>query len=138
MYQRHMKSAITVARKHDSIYGAVLAMGDQQVVAVSDAATQEYDTTGHAVIVALRELGALTREVHFRGYELYTTIEPCPLCATGCVIAGVQKVYFGLSREQVEDTRYPGGPNAADIFKQADHPPEMEKGFLKEQCQNLL
>jgi tRNA(Arg) A34 adenosine deaminase TadA len=137
MFESHMKLAIEKAKNHHSIYGAVLAMGDQVAVAMSDASPGHYDPTGHAIMQALRELGAITHEKTFEGYSLYTTTEPCPMCATACVLTQLESVYYGIP---FEDLPYPPFPTPIDIepFFNKENTPELVSGILEEECKELL
>jgi len=57
------------------------------------------------------------------GYTIYTTGEPCPMCATVCVWAGISEIYLGLqfktSLRQII---------AMDLENQ------LTKGILREEC----
>ncbi len=140
MYKSHMRLAIEKAREADSAFGAVLAMGDQVAVSVSDADPAQYDPTGHAILQALRELGKLTHEIRFPGYSLYTTVEPCPMCAAACITAHLEAVYFGIALEELSlgQERYPEALSASKIFNLHQNPPALGGGILADECRELL
>lgn len=59
---------------------------------------------GHAEMTAIRKaeerLG--TYDLGPRDLVLYTTAEPCMMCAGGILWSGIRKVVFGVSTERVE------------------------------------
>ncbi|MEL6788808.1 MAG: nucleoside deaminase, partial [Cyanobacteria bacterium J06607_15] len=59
--------------------------------------------SAHGEINALR---AFTKKYGYAldtltGHTLYTTCEPCPMCAAACVWAGVSTIVFGASTQQL-------------------------------------
>jgi tRNA(adenine34) deaminase len=98
-----MREAIIEAKKGDLPYGAVLVKDDQIVVRGYNTVQRDKDVSAHGEINVLR---AFTRQNIYslevlRGYTLYTTCEPCPMCAAACVWSGVSEIIFGASTEQL-------------------------------------
>lgn len=92
-----MKAAIEIAEKHQTPFGAVLAMGDQLFVAAANQTGELHDPTAHAEIMAIRELGKQIKKTDFSGFALYTTCEPCAMCMSAAIWARVKTVYYGCS-----------------------------------------
>ena len=55
----------------------------------------DYDPTAHAEIVALREAGRNVANPRLVDCELFTTIEPCAMCAGAAVHARVRRLVYG-------------------------------------------
>ena len=55
----------------------------------------ENDPTAHAEIVALREAGAALGNHRLEDCEMFTTIEPCAMCAGALVHARIARLVFG-------------------------------------------
>jgi tRNA(adenine34) deaminase len=53
------------------------------------------DPTAHAEIVALRQAAKALGTWRLAGVTLYTTLEPCPMCAEAIIQSRVSKVIFG-------------------------------------------
>ena len=61
--------------------GAVIA-GPNGVVAQAGNRTRElHDPTAHAEVLAIRAACASLGQERLAGYDLYVTLEPCPMCA---------------------------------------------------------
>lgn len=98
-----MREAIAEAKKGDLPYGAVIVKENKVVIRGNNTAQTDNDVSAHGEINALR---AFTQKYGYsldalEGYTLYTTCEPCPMCAAACVWAGVSQVVFGASTEQL-------------------------------------
>jgi len=68
--------------------GEVIGRGRNAVIATSDPTT-------HAEIVALREAGAKLGNYRLTGSTIYSTIEPCAMCAGALVQARVARLVYG-------------------------------------------
>jgi tRNA(adenine34) deaminase len=68
--------------------GAVIGRGRNSPIALSD-------PTAHAEMLALREAAAAVRNYRLEGATLYTTLEPCVMCAGALVAARVARLVFG-------------------------------------------
>jgi tRNA(Arg) A34 adenosine deaminase TadA len=77
-------------------FGALLADPDQQVVLTAEnTVNTERDVTGHAE-TNLARLAARTYQ-DLRSFSLYTSCEPCAMCAGAIYWAGIGRVVFAMS-----------------------------------------
>jgi tRNA(Arg) A34 adenosine deaminase TadA len=113
-------------------------MGDQPLTSTSDAPAEDHNPTGHAILRALRELGALTHSARFPGHELYTTVAPCPMCAAACVMVQLDKIYYGLDINELDMPRFPDSLDIESFYTQFENPPALHGGLLGDECRKLL
>ena len=104
-HEYFMKEALEEAKKGDLPYGAVIVKNGEIVIRGYNTAQTDSDVSAHGEINALR---AFTKKYGYslkalEDYTLYTTCEPCPMCAAACVWAGVSTVVFGASTKQLID-----------------------------------
>ena len=104
-HEQFMQEALIEARKGDLPYGAVIVKDNEVVIRAYNTAQTDNDVSAHAEINALR---AFTIQYGYSldalsGYTLYTTCEPCPMCAAACIWSGVSIVVFGASIAQLID-----------------------------------
>ena len=93
------------------------------------------DPTAHAEILALREACAAVGNYRLEGAALYTTLEPCVMCAGALVAARIKKVAFGA-----RDLRF-GGVRSKFRLADADvlnHRLVIEEGLLGAECAELM
>ena len=93
------------------------------------------DPTAHAEILVLREAGAKIGNYRLTETTLYTTIEPCAMCAGALVNARIERLVFGA-----HDTRFGA---VESIFQICDtsslnHQIDITKGVLAEDCRRLM
>ena len=55
----------------------------------------ENDPTCHAEVRTIRFACKKIGSPSLKGYTLYTTCEPCPMCMTACLWAGLDRVVYG-------------------------------------------
>jgi tRNA(adenine34) deaminase len=132
-----MLEAISEARLcgQDVPVGCVIARQGEIICRARNMREAAQDPTAHAEIVALRQAAELVGSWRLTGLELYTTLEPCPMCAGAILQARLAKVVFGAY-----DEIYGAAGSAFNIFiKGRNYPvPEIMGGVEEIQCQTLL
>jgi tRNA(Arg) A34 adenosine deaminase TadA len=120
--ERHLRRAIELAGEAraagDMPFGSLLVGPAGEVLAEDrNTVLSERDISAHPELKlarwAARELDAETA----RGTTMYTSCQPCPMCAGAISRSGLGRVVFALSSEQLDDLRPPGafGPDAAQV-----------------------
>ena len=115
--------------------GAVLVLGDQIVGRGRNAPVERSDPTAHAEILALRQACATLGNYRAERAVLYTTLEPCVMCAGALVAARIAKIVFGA-----RDLRFGG---VRSKFRLADsevlnHRLVIQEGVLGAECAELM
>ena len=97
--ESYMRIALDLAREAESAgevpVGAVLVLAGHVIGRGRNAPIKHCDPTAHAEILALREACASAGNYRLEGATLYTTLEPCVMCAGALVAARVARVVFG-------------------------------------------
>jgi tRNA(Arg) A34 adenosine deaminase TadA len=62
-----------------------------------NAVAQEHDPSSHAEVRAIRAATKKLKITSLKGYTLYTTCEPCPMCMAAALWAGVDRVIYGAT-----------------------------------------
>jgi len=75
--------------------GAVVVCGGRIVGRGWNRNITASDPTAHAEIMALREAGATLGNHRLEDCELFSTIEPCPMCAGALAHARVKRLVYG-------------------------------------------
>lgn len=97
---RLIKRCIELARqahqKGDSPFGALVARADDILVEATNSITINNDITAHAEIIAIRKTQKIVGHSDLSKYVLYSSCEPCPMCAFMIREAKFHKVVFSL------------------------------------------
>lgn len=108
--------------------GELLAVAENRTIAMSD-------PTAHAEILALREAARRIGNYRLTECTLYTTIEPCAMCAGALVNARIKRLIFGAHDERFGAVE--------SVFRLCDnsslnHRIEITKNVLAEDCRRLM
>jgi tRNA(adenine34) deaminase len=134
-----MRMALDLAREAEAggevPVGAVVVMAGEVIGRGRNSPIECSDPTAHAEILAMREAGAAVGNYRLEGAILYTTLEPCVMCAGALVAARIAKVVFGA-----RDLRFGG---VRSKFRLADtdvlnHRLMIEEGLLGAECAELM
>ena len=108
--------------------GELLAVAGNRTITLSD-------PTAHAEILVLREAGAKIRNYRLTETTLYTTIEPCAMCAGALVNARIERLVFGA-----HDIRFGAVESVFQICDTGslNHQIGITKGVLAEDCRKLM
>lgn len=116
--------------------GAVVISPDGQIVGRGGNQTRaDNDPTAHAEIVAIRAACAHLGVERLVGYDLYVTLEPCPMCAAAIANARIGRLYYGAS-----DAKSGGVAQGPRVFDhpQCHHAPEVYDGINARASETLL
>ena len=93
------------------------------------------DATAHAEMLAIRRATEKIGSKSLKGYDLYVTLEPCPMCATAISFARIDRVYFGAY-----DPKSGGVEHGPRIFNSSSchHAPEIYGGIMESECAEML
>jgi guanine deaminase len=84
-------------------FGAVVARDGQVVGEAHNAVLATNDPTAHAEVGAIRRAAATLGTPHLTGTVLYSSCEPCPMCAGAAMWARVDRVVYASSREDARE-----------------------------------
>jgi tRNA(adenine34) deaminase len=137
--ERLMREALRLAREaaaaNEVPVGAVVAVDSEIVGCGLNSTLARKDPTAHAEILALRDAAARVGNYRLEEATLYSTLEPCVMCAGALVAARLRRLVFG-----VRDLRFGG---VRSKFRLADsdvlnHSVEIVEGVLAPDCVALL
>ena len=111
-------------------------VSEDRLVAVSGNRTRtDCDPTAHAEIVALREAAGKLGNYRLTSADVYSTIEPCAMCAGALIQARVRRLIYGaadekagavVSRFRICDTDF------------LNHRIQITAGVLEAECRALM
>jgi tRNA(adenine34) deaminase len=134
-----MREALRLAREGadsgEVPVGAVVAMAGEIVGRGWNSPIARNDPTAHAEILAIREAAARIGNYRLEGVTLYSTLEPCAMCAGALVAARVERLVFGA-----RDLRF-GGVRSKFRIADSDllnHRVEVVESVLAVECVELL
>lgn len=96
---RYMGLAIAEARRAldagEAPYAACIVRGGEVLACTHNRINGRADITAHAEIEAIRAACAATGGTDLSGCTMYSTCEPCSMCLTACVWAGIGRIVWG-------------------------------------------
>jgi tRNA(Arg) A34 adenosine deaminase TadA len=130
-----LKEAEAAGARGEVPVGAVIVR-DGEVIARDGNRTREWnDPTAHAEVVAIRTACEKLGQERLQGYDLYVTLEPCPMCAAVISNARIARLYYGAA-----DPKSGGVAQGPKVFShpQCHHKPEVFDGIAEEEATALL
>jgi tRNA(Arg) A34 adenosine deaminase TadA len=111
-----------------------------KVVAVAlNRVVSNCDPTAHAEVRAIRLACRKIGRPNLKGYTLYTTCEPCPMCLAAALFCGLDRVVYGAVLAPPGSTRPPLYPYGAKAFAESSLFPTRVDGPVEEAaCRALI
>ncbi|MBK7706394.1 MAG: nucleoside deaminase [Acidobacteria bacterium] len=135
-----MRVAIDAARAAGELdevpIGACLIDADGNLVATAGNRTiTDTDPTAHAEILVLREAARRIGNYRLVGSTMYSTIEPCAMCAGALVNARVKRLVYGAA-----DERFGAVETVFEVCtnERLNHRLEVESDVLADECRSLM
>jgi len=140
----HLRRAIAVSRRArgngNHPFGAVLVDAAGEVVAEAEnTVVTDSDPTGHAEINLVRVAGHIADGDDLVAYTLYSSCEPCAMCAAAIFWSGIGRLVYALSNESLIASLPDGGGPALDlgarvVLAAGSRPVAVEGPLLEEEA----
>ncbi len=108
--------------------GAIIARGRNRVIG-------DHDPTAHAEIIALRAAGQVLGNYRLENCDLYTTLEPCAMCAGAILHARIRRLLYAAP-----DPKAGACGSALTVLNHPalNHRVEFLRPILTEECSTML
>ena len=100
--KRAIELSIESVNKGGGPFGCVIVKDAKIVSEGSNKVTSNNDPTAHGEIVAIREACKKINNFSLKGFELYSTCEPCPMCLSAIYWARIDKIYYANTRKDAQ------------------------------------
>jgi len=138
-HERWMREALRAAREaqaRDEVpIGAVVVIGEEMAAVSGNRTRTDCDPTAHAEIVALRETAKKIGNYRLSEAIVYSTIEPCVMCAGALIQARVGLLVYGAQDERAGAVHSHFQICSSD---QLNHRVEVIEGVLEPECRELM
>lgn len=113
--ERFMREALLLADEAGTAgevpIGAIVVIAGQIVGRGMNGVIRDGDTTAHAEVVALRDTFRTINNYRVPGATIYTTVEPCAMCAGAIIHARLSRVVWGAP-----DLKFGAAGSVIDLF----------------------
>ena len=130
-----LKEARLAATAGELPVGCVVVREGEIIARAHNECEARRDATAHAELLAIRRASAATGDWRLDRCALYTTLEPCPMCAGAIVQARVGRLIYGAAD--------PGQGCAGSLYRLCEDPAfphfcRSDGGVLAEACAEVL
>ena len=133
---RESLRAAREARARDEVpIGTCVVVGGELLAVGGNRTRTDCDPTAHAEMVALREAAKKYGNYRLADAVVYSTVEPCAMCAGALIQARVRLLVYGATDKKagaVESHLHICDAN------QLNHRVEVIKGVLESECRELM
>lgn len=115
--------------------GAIVVHEDTIIGRGNNRVLRDNDPTAHAEIVAMRAAGQALGNYRLEGCTLYSTLEPCAMCAGAILHARISRLVYAAS-----DPKAGACGSVLEVMNhpRLNHKVEVVSGLLAEECGAML
>ena len=115
--------------------GSIVVRDNLVISKAGNAQIGSCDPTAHAEIIALRKAALATDNYRLTGCTLYSTVEPCLMCAGALLHARVDRLVYGAP-----EPRAGAATGKVNYFTEMAHIHKLQVigGVLEDECRQLI
>ena len=98
----------------------------------------EFDPSSHAEVRAIRKATKRLEQISLAGYTLYTTCEPCPMCMSTALWAGLDRVVYGATIEDANLHCNQIQIAATEVVARSDMRCVVDGPMMRDECYALF
>lgn len=135
-FMRQALDQAQVAFEQDEVPIGAVAVFKNQIIGRGYNRTEKLqDPTAHAEIIAITAAANALGTWRLNDVTIFTTVEPCIMCAGALVLARVKKIVFGA-----RDEKFGGCGSVLNVINEEklNHQIEVTEGILKNESADLM
>ena len=115
--------------------GAGIVRGEELLATGHNSPISLNDPSAHAELIAMRRAAAEIGNYRLSGTTLYTTLEPCLMCAGAILQSRIERLVFGAA-----DPKSGAAVSLYRIFddRRMNHAVAVTEGILREACVEII
>jgi len=143
-----IRQAERAKQKGDYAIGAVLVRGNTIIAAANNRSKVDENPIGHAELLAILRGSRILKHRHLTDCVLYTTHEPCPMCASVAVWARLKGIVYGSRISDMRNHRLSHGNrdhlwrtieiSCAEVIRKSTEEIPLAKNFMRKECIKLF
>lgn len=110
----------------------------EELARAVNAVRKENDPSSHAELRTVRKAARKLRSPSLRGYTMYTTCEPCPMCMSNALWAGLDRIVFGATIEDASRHCRQIYVPAKEVARRSDMETVVDGPVLRSACYELF
>jgi len=132
----------------DIAIGAVVVKDGEVISKSGNRTTNDKDPSAHAEVSAIREACSKLGSKYLLDCVLYSTNEPCAMCASACVWAEMSGIVYGATAEDLKNYFLEKGEtkqeykeveiSCEEVLKRANPQIQLVKEFMRDECRELF
>lgn len=138
-HERWMRVALQAAHEaqtRDEVpIGTCVVAGGELLAVAGNQTRSDCDPTAHAEVIALRQAAQKLGNYRLADATVYSTIEPCAMCAGALIQARVKLLVYGAADERAGAVE--SHFQICDA-PQLNHRVQVIKGILATECRDLM
>ena len=87
-------------------FGAVIVKDGQIIATGTNRVTANCDPTAHAEVSAIRAACKALKCFKLTGCTIYTSCEPCPMCLSAIYWAGIDRIFYGNTKQDAKQINF--------------------------------
>ncbi|HXP31181.1 MAG TPA: nucleoside deaminase [Stellaceae bacterium] len=140
LHERWLRRSIDLASAgsragHGRPFGAVIVREGKMIAEAHNEVIRLNDPTAHAEILAIRRAAASLVSRDLSACDVYVNGMPCPMCYSAMYWAGLRKLYYGCSAEQLAQIV---GIDDAELYADLALPPPRRQRLPAEQITSVV
>ena len=135
MMRRALIAAEGAAERDEVPVGAVVARGEEILAVAANERETTKDPTAHAELLAIRYAAAASGGWRLAGCTLYSTLEPCPMCAGAAHAARIDRLVYAAPDPKAG---YAGTLHNVPADPHLNHAIIVVEGVLEAEAAELL
>lgn len=130
-----LRASMDAQAREEVPIGCCIVSAGEMIAVAGNRTRTDCDPTAHAEIVALREAARKVGNYRLADSVVYSTIEPCAMCAGALIQARVGLLVYGATDEKAGAVEsHFGICDAAHL----NHRVKVIKGVLEAECRELM
>ena len=135
MMRLALRAAKEAASRGEVPVGAVVARGGKVLAAASNEREATGDPTAHAELLAIRRAAKAVGGWRLTGCTLYSTLEPCPMCAGAAWASRISRLVYAAPDPKAG---YAGTLHDTLSDRRLNHTAPVHSGLLADEAAGLL